>query len=140
MDKYDDQTLHQALARRGLGSRKPAATLNSDRREIYRVVGDEVLGQYTAHEAWAMLAEMGMSNKAMESKLTKGECLDVSGCKRTPDGDYILEHVVSGMDYCDAKLEAWVYSIGQRNEDGVILASISSKFYQNPKFKCLWLR
>lgn len=99
-----------------------------------------------------------MRNQAMQRKLTSGECLDVSACRRTAAGDYVLEGFVDGVDYCDAKLEAWIWSIGkllrplpsvmadgarETLEPGTIIASSSSKFYtacQSETVECVFLR
>lgn len=80
-----------------------------------------------------------MRNISMRKKLVKREAIDISGCER--EGDYyILTKFVDGKDYCDAETEMWVWSIGRRYSDGVILASLSSNLYQNDKFECLFLR
>lgn len=81
-----------------------------------------------------------MTNASMLRKLEAGKCVDVSECKRTFEGDYILDGVEDGADYCDAKAEQWIWSIGRRRNDGIILASTTSKFYGNPDFECIWLR
>jgi len=82
----------------------------------------------------------GLSNLRMAEKLTSGECVDLSSCKRTKEGDYILTQFTEGVDYCDADTENWIWSIGCNNKTGKILASTSAKFYDNPSFVCLWLR
>jgi hypothetical protein len=83
----------------------------------------------------------GMRNKAMARKLRKGEAVDVSGFNRTPDGDYRLPDFADGMDYCDARDEEWIWSIGRYRHNGVILASRSNKFYPSTaEVECLWLR
>ena len=81
-----------------------------------------------------------MVNLRMEEKLKNKEAIDVSKCQRTGDGDYILDSFTSGVDYCDAKAESWIWSIGQNLATGQILASTTGKFYENCDFKCLWLR
>jgi hypothetical protein len=88
----------------------------------------------TRTERWS-----GLRNRAMARKLISGRAIDISGCKRE-SGYYVLGQVVEGKDYCDAKSEAWIWSIGQRKKDGKILASLNSDLYQNPEFECLWLR
>jgi hypothetical protein len=77
----------------------------------------------------------------MRRKLNKGCAIDVSKCERY-GGAYILPDgmFVDGMDYCDARIERWVWSIGRRKLDGQVLASLSDEFYQNDNFECLWLR
>jgi hypothetical protein len=81
-----------------------------------------------------------MQNKAMERKLQNGDAVDVSGFARDKDGNYVLPDYADGIDYADKKREAWIWSIGRRRSDGVILASTDSRFYQNDAFECLWLR
>lgn len=80
-----------------------------------------------------------MDNLAMAEKLRKVEAIDISSFAR--EGKYYVVPVfVEDVDYCDAKREAWVWSIGRRKSDGVVLASLSADLYQNPAFDCLWLR
>jgi hypothetical protein len=78
-----------------------------------------------------------MWNKRMQEKLNDGSAMDVSGCELTDEGDYILTDFEEGVDYCDAKTEKWIWSIGKDRTTGVILASTSDKYYQNPDFECL---
>lgn len=80
-----------------------------------------------------------MLNKAMQRKLDSGEAIDVSDCPR--EGPYyVLASCQEGKDYCDAVREVWIWSIGRRHSDGVVLASTRADLYQNPEFDCLWLR
>jgi len=81
-----------------------------------------------------------MNNKAMQDKLREGRAVDVSSYPR--EGRYYVIPFESDreLDYCDTKTERWIWSIGRRLSDGVILASLSSDLYQNPDFECLWLR
>ncbi len=81
-----------------------------------------------------------MPNLAMKRKLESGECRDVSRCARTPDGDYVLEHFEEEVDYANAETEEWIWSIGRDRATGQILASHSTRFYQNPAYECVWLR
>jgi hypothetical protein len=75
----------------------------------------------------------------MQEKLDAGEAMDVSEFPIV-DGDFVITHnYVDGLDYCVASTEEWIWSIGRR-PDGVILASRSNKYYDNPDFECLWLR
>ena len=82
----------------------------------------------------------GMHNKRMQEQLVAGDAIDVSGCPQTAHGEYLLEEFIAGKDYCDAKTEQWIWSIGRHRETGRIYASHSSNKYQNPAFECLWLR
>ncbi len=85
-----------------------------------------------------------MDNKSMARKLAAGECLDLSPLERTKEGDYIIPEswvsLIEGRDLCNANDETWIWSVGRRLNDGVVLASHSAKLYQNPHFECLWLR
>ena len=81
-----------------------------------------------------------MLNKAMQRKLDSGECIDIGDRPKNEDGDYILDAFEDGKDYCDGKNEWWIWSIGKHYESGQILASTSSKFYQNDAYECLFLR
>ena len=82
-----------------------------------------------------------MTNRAMAEKLAHNDAIDLSKCAR--EGDfYVLPAGMfqEGVDYCNAKTEAWIWSIGRRLSDDVILASHTGELYQNPLFECLWLR
>lgn len=87
-----------------------------------------------------------MLNKAMERKLRNKEAIDVSGCSQAILGKsrhvhYFMPSYTEGMDYCDAKTERWIWSIGRRLVDGQIIASTTVDLYGNPEFyECLWLR
>ena len=93
-------------------------------------------------DAWDLVRDKysGMQNKAMARKLRNGQAIDVSGCAKTTEGYYQLDDFFEGKDYCDAKEEAWIWSIGISYETGQVLASTDSVFYQNTDFDCLWLR
>ena len=80
-----------------------------------------------------------MHNRAMGRKLTTRRAIDLSMNPRI-GGYYILDKFVERMDYCDAVREVWIWSIGKRKSDGVILASLTTDLYQNPDYECLWLR
>lgn len=82
-----------------------------------------------------------MHNQSMVKKLRDREAIDLSKCRR--EGKfYILDHfdIHAEVDYCDTVTESWIWSIGKRHSDGVILASLGTDFYQNPDYHCLWLR
>lgn len=81
-----------------------------------------------------------MNNLVMERKIKNGKAIDVSKCERDGDGNYILESFTEDIDYCDASTETRIWSIGEHVETGRILAATNVKFYQNPAYKCLWLR
>lgn len=76
----------------------------------------------------------------MERKLKDGEAIDVSVCEKTAEGCYRLIGFEPDVDYCDAKTEEWIWSIGQNDEFGFIEAATDARFYQKPGWTCLWLR
>lgn len=80
-----------------------------------------------------------MFNKRMEEKIESGEAFDVRACPR--EGRYYrLPEFFEDTDYCDGENEWWIWSIGRRHSDGVILASTAADLYQNPDYECLFLR
>jgi len=82
-------------------------------------------------------------NLAMARKLESGEALDVLAIGMLlpdHDGVYKLRTYIDDKDYCDAHLEAWIWSIGRSLLTGEILAATDARYYQNPDFECLWLR
>lgn len=84
-----------------------------------------------------------MHNQAMANKLAKHKAVDVSDLPRQHFGHithYSLKAFLEGSDYCDAKTERWIWSIGKRLSDGAVIASTSVDLYQNEAFECLWLR
>lgn len=83
-----------------------------------------------------------MKNLRMKEKLEKGECIDLSNHPRNNEGYYLLKEteVIKGMDYCNAKTEEWIWSIGKHRVTGKIFASRSPIFHQNIHYECLWLR
>ena len=83
-----------------------------------------------------------MMNRAMARKLVAGECVDLSECERHGDGSYIVPDNLwqEGIDYCDAKTERWIWSIGVHKETGERRAATDARFYEAPAWKCIWLR
>lgn len=86
-----------------------------------------------------------MKNLAMAAKLAKGKLVDVSRLPRTPEGDYVFGlksdiNFRDNVDYADCQKEEWIYSIGVRRTDKMVLASTTNKFYGNDHFDCIWLR
>lgn len=92
-----------------------------------------------------------MQNQAMARKLAAGEAIDVDrvAVDRTPEDRadaelagadvWRLSAFQDDRDYCVGSLEAWIWSIGKRG-DGAIFAARDTRFYQNPRFECLFLR
>jgi hypothetical protein len=79
-------------------------------------------------------------NRRMFEKVKRGDAIDVSDNPRTAEGYYKLGDFLPGIDYCDLRAQAWVWSIGKHKITGKILASTGSDFYQNPAYECLFLR
>jgi len=86
--------------------------------------------------------ERAMTNLRMKEKLEEGELYDVNqiGQWDAEEQAFLLFAFGEDVDYCDAKQERWIWSIGQRESDGKIFASFDAKYYQRPGYKCLWLR
>lgn len=82
-----------------------------------------------------------MLNQRMQEKLKTRECIDVRAIgEEIKPGFFRLRSYIDDVDYCDAAKEEWIWSIGQNLEDGEIYASTSNRLYQNPDYRCLWLR
>jgi len=82
-----------------------------------------------------------MHNLRMQEMLRSGEALDVRkiGVEVEP-GFFKLTTFVDGKDYCDARSEQWIWSIGLLRETGEIYAATDAVLYQNPRYETLWLR
>ncbi len=78
----------------------------------------------------------------MEKLLNSGAALDLSIYERTHDGDIKLpvDLDIDDKDLCLAKTEEWIWSVGRNVLTDEVLASTTSKFYQDPSYECLWLR
>jgi hypothetical protein len=79
----------------------------------------------------------------MARKLAAGECLDVRKEGEPIAGsssDFELRRFVNDVDYCDAELENWIWSIGRREADDRIFAATDGRYYQAEGFECLFLR
>lgn len=87
-----------------------------------------------------------LRNRTMQEYLERKEAIDVSGCEKNADGDYILPEElqpragVTPKDYCDAKEELWIASIGRNKSTGQVLASATGRFCEDSAWECLWLR
>ena len=79
-----------------------------------------------------------MHNLAMKHLLDTREAIDVSSRPRIGDY-YVLDSFVEDVDYCDAKREIWIRSIGEHKSTGQILASPHDDLYQDPDYLCLYL-
>ena len=83
----------------------------------------------------------------MQREVERGETWDVSRCqRRTADGDYILPHKMhppkrtEGRDYADVDRMIRVQSIGRNKRTGLVVASLTGRFYGRPGWECVWLR
>lgn len=77
----------------------------------------------------------------MDEKVKDGEAIDIASFER--EGLYYVvppEKFAEDSDYCDLRSNSWVWSIGRRLSDGVILASLSEDLYLHPEYDCVWLR
>lgn len=82
-----------------------------------------------------------MINLRMAEKLKQEKCIDVLTIgKEIESGLYELNDFEEDVDYCDAKKELWIWSIGKRYSDNKIYAATDGRFYQNKNYECLWLR
>lgn len=101
-----------------------------------------------------------MDNKAMERKLRSGECLAVDKIGWKVDDlplnginytrlhgvvyelpmSYIVRLETGNYDLCIVETESWIWSVGVRESDGRVFASTSAEFYEQPGYKCIWLR
>lgn len=86
------------------------------------------------------IGTLKMINLAMQRKIKSRKAIDISSRPLTPDGYYILDKFANNKDYCDSVSESWIWSIGRRINDGLILASTASDLYQNDDYECLFLR
>lgn len=88
-----------------------------------------------------------LQNPAMRDLVEQGRAIDISGCERTEEGDYVLNPELwdaieaIGADICDAARDNWIWSVGENKDTGQIEAStIPSKHYERQGWRCLWLR
>jgi hypothetical protein len=82
-----------------------------------------------------------MKNRAMQRKLDAGEAFDVRRVgEEIEPGVFRLVDFILDVDYCDAQNEVWIFSIGEQIRSGEIHAATDTRFYQNPDYKCVWLR
>lgn len=98
-------------------------------------------------------------NRAMSDKLKARKAVDVSKCRRTATGAYVLAQFNDdGVDYCDALTGDWIWSIGKTLSPlpsvladgsrevlpaGTFLAATDSRFYsmgESQTIECVWLR
>jgi hypothetical protein len=146
-----EQVLIWLDSQHGIGISINRTTSGKFNREMWRNKGDakgwdRQQGQYgfdSREEAYELSIKEAIDilmNYRMKEHVASGRAIDLSKNERTKDGDYIITTFVDDSDYCDAEKEEWIWSIGQHKTHKFILASTSSKFYQNPDYDCLWLR
>lgn len=112
-------------------------------REILLSSKEEGLGG-----GWDWKPPTNQVNQAMKKKLEEGSALDVQSIGREiKPGLYQLDtfdenagEEFNGMDYADATRQIWIVSIGRDRETGKVYASTDGRFYENPKYECVWLR
>lgn len=120
--------------------------LSAEWDDMARTLGDDDPEPQGKGERLALtLTYWGMLNRAMRNKLERGECVDLSGCRLTPEGFYIVPEAVwqEDVDYCNAVTEQWIWSVGRvlrGLKQGEIYASHGTELYQNPDYECLFLR
>lgn len=78
-------------------------------------------------------------NFTMLHELEAGRAVDPGAAPRLGD-DFILGRLTPGLDYCVFDTGDWIWSIGRRKRDGLLLASTSMKFHHDPAFECVWAR
>lgn len=76
----------------------------------------------------------------MSEQVQYGGAIDISNCEKTSDGYYVLPNFIDGKDYCDLKLEKWIWSIGYHLIKKEYHASLGTDLYENNEYKCVWLR
>lgn len=80
-----------------------------------------------------------MHNLAMKGMLEQHQALDVNEYgKLQSDGTWKMRWFVEDVDYCDAKNERWIRSIGKK--DGAFYAATDGRFEGNPDYELVWLR
>ena len=82
-----------------------------------------------------------MPDREMAVKLGSGEALDVRAIgEEIQPGVFRLTRFVPGYDYCDAKKETWMMSVGRHNRTGEFFAARDARFDMDPEYECVWLR
>lgn len=80
-------------------------------------------------------------NYYMAEQIKQGKAIDVSGFEKTPEGYYIISNFIyDDKDYCDSKLEKWIWSIAIHNSTKEHHASLDVDLCRNPDYTCVWLR
>lgn len=82
-------------------------------------------------------------NRDMQKALDNGEAIDVRsiGTEVRP-GVFELRpgSFKDDVDYFDGEKEHWIWSIGVHESTGKTYASVTSEFYEDSAYRCLWLR
>lgn len=86
-----------------------------------------------------------MQNQRMAEQLKANNAIAVDQCgiEKEP-GVFLLDedirpNTIDGMDLCVKSREQWIWSVGV-DDDGRLWASTDNRFYENPDYKCIWLR
>lgn len=86
------------------------------------------------------------TNPEIQARILDGRAIDVSWWDLTPEGLYVvpenfdLDALPDGVDLCDARRQAWIWSIGRDSVNGDRLASTGQEFVDKPGWELLWLR
>ena len=86
-----------------------------------------------------------IKNTWMKNALKNGTAIDVNmvGMKTSDPGVYKLTEFTEGVNYVDAETEQFIQSIGKDRDTGEILASLDTRFYQDPEYQdeyeCIYL-
>jgi hypothetical protein len=82
-----------------------------------------------------------LTNKSAAEKLSCNMTLSVlDEGESIGNGLYKLRRFVEGRDYYDPEHDAYIWSIGRNRATGAILASVTTEFYRNDEYECLFLR
>lgn len=84
-----------------------------------------------------------MRNLRMAEMVANGVAVDVSQCRRTADGGYILNGFDPDLDYCDVVAEEWIWAIVRSVETGLYIALTATSMDRcvgNPDYMVMWLR
>lgn len=95
----------------------------------------------TAAEGQAVNAR-ALINLSMARALKSGRCVDLAKYRNADLKTYTIPADVfrEDVDYCDAELEKWIWSVGRNKNTGAVFAATDARFYEKGGFECLWLR
>jgi hypothetical protein len=81
-----------------------------------------------------------IKNLWMKNALMVGDAIDVrtTGVE-VEDGVFKLNEFVPGIKYVDSENEQFIQSIGKDRSSGEMLASLDTRFYEDPEYECVYL-